>query len=242
MQRPIIVAHRGASALARENTLESFEKAIEVGTDMIEIDVRRTKDHILIAHHDETLNGVAIHDLTYGEIESGVSPGDGHVPRISEILALARGRVRIDADLKEGGYEGEVIELLSKYLEGDRFVLTSFIDAAIQTIKRTHPSIQAGLILGRPRPKRYVGTRFSELFPMKRVRRANADFLVPHYKLLKLGFLNRARRSLLPVYVWTVNDEGLIQRFLNDKRVHAVITDRPDVAVAMKRRMLSGPG
>ena len=64
----MIVAHRGASSLARENTIESFKKAIEIGVDMIEFDVRRTKDQALIVHHDELMAGKPVKELTYDEI------------------------------------------------------------------------------------------------------------------------------------------------------------------------------
>ena len=64
MRKTMIIAHRGASSLARENTIESFKKAIEIGVDMIEFDVRRTRDQALIVHHDELKEGKPVKELT----------------------------------------------------------------------------------------------------------------------------------------------------------------------------------
>ncbi len=237
MSRPIIIAHRGASALAGENTIESFEKAIQIGSDMIEFDVRRTKDHVLVAHHDRLVHETLISDLTYREIEKRLRSRRSHVATIEEIVKSARGKTRVDVDIKEEGYEDEVIELLARYLETDEFVVTSFNDASLKTIKSNYPSVSAGLILGRPRPKKYVGTRISELFPMRRCRNAKADFLVPNFRLMRFGFLKRAERNRMPVYVWTVNDERMMERFLKENRVQGIITDRPELAVKVRNRI-----
>jgi glycerophosphoryl diester phosphodiesterase len=73
---------------------------------------------------------------------------------------------------------------------------------------------------------------------MKRCKKVKVDFLVAHLKLLRLGFLERARRSHLPVFVWTVNDEEMIRKLLHDKSVYAIITDKPELAVSLRRKLL----
>lgn len=237
MRKPMIIAHRGASALAGENTIESFEKAIGIGTDMIEFDVRRTKDHVLVAHHDRFIHETLIRDLTYREIENSFPSKTSHVATIEEIVKFAKGKTRMDAHVKEEGYENEVIQHLARDLEEDEFVVTSFNDSSLKTIKSNYPSVKAGLILGRPKPKEYIRTRISELFPMRRCGNAKADFLVPHLKLMRFGFLKRAEKNHKPVYVWTVNDERMIERFLKENRVQGIITDLPELAVKVRNRI-----
>jgi glycerophosphoryl diester phosphodiesterase len=237
MQKPIIIAHRGASAYAGGNTLESFRKALEFGADMIEFDVRRTKDHIFIAFHDKLIDNEPVSDLTHKDIQNRLRSKRIHLSTVEEILDFAKGTIKMDVDIKEQGYENELIELIVKQFGEDEFVVTSYNDSSLETIKHNYPWIKAGLILGQQKPENYIGTRFSELFPMKRCNMARADFLVPHFRLLKFGFLNRARRNNKPVYVWTVNDGKMISGLLNDHRVNAIITDRPDVAVALRNRV-----
>ncbi len=94
-------------------------------------------------------------------------------------------------------------------------------------------------MLGKNKPKNLILTRFSELYPIKRAIQAEADFLAPHWKLLKLGFLERARKNQMPIFIWTVNDKEKIQKFLNDDIIEAIITDKPDVAISLQNRITS---
>ena len=232
----MIVAHRGASSLARENTIESFKKAIEIGVDMIEFDVRRTKDQALIVHHDELMEGKPVKELTYDEI-SKTAVGQGFsVPTFEEVLRFTSGKIKLDVEIKEEGYEKEVVELLFRYFKKDQFVITSFYDPCIKRIKDHDPDIKAGLILGISKPKHPIRTRISEFFPDRRCREAKANFLVPHWRLLWFGFLDRAKRENRPVFVWTVNDQKMIWKLLQDKRIDAIITDKPDLAIALEKR------
>jgi glycerophosphoryl diester phosphodiesterase len=235
MRKPIIIAHRGASTHEQENTLESFAKAIELGADMIEFDVRRTKDEVFVAYHDALIDTNPIGRLTYKEIEKKHRSKGGHVPTIEEIVDLAKGRIGIDVEIKEEGYENLIVERIAASFGQDHLMVTSFNDASLRIVKRHFPDIPAGLILGKSKPQGYAATRLSELFPMKRCQRAQADFLVPNFRLLKFAFLTRARRRNIPVYVWTVNEKSMIEKLLRDKRVEGIITDRPDIAVAVRR-------
>ena len=237
ISKKLIIAHRGAPFLARENTLGSFRQAISLGADMIEFDVRRTKDKVFIVYHNRSIQGKLIKRLTYEEI-SRIARGRGFgIPTVKEVLKCARGKIRLDVELKEEGYEEEIIELLSKYFKKDQFVITSFNDSSLKRIKDDHPDIKAGLILGKFKPPLWV--RISEVFPMKRCEKSKADFLVAHWKLLRVGFLGRARRSHKPVIVWTVNDEEMIRKLLRDKGIYAIITDKPDLAVSLRKRISS---
>jgi glycerophosphoryl diester phosphodiesterase len=240
MRETIIIAHRGASGLAKENTLESFEKAIGLGVDMIEFDVRRTKDHVLIVYHDELMEGKRMEELTYKEICAIAGAKGFSVPTFEEVLKCTTGKVKLDVELKEEGYEGEVVEVLSKYFEKEQFVITSFYDFCIKRIKDNHPEIKAGLILGISKSKNFVLTKLSEFFPSRRCREAKADFLVAHWRLLWFGFLSRARRDHKPVFVWTVNEQKKIRKMLRDPRIDGIITDRPDLALPLREKMESG--
>ena len=231
----MIIAHRGASSLARENTIESFKKAIEIGVDMIEFDVRRTKDQALIVHHDELMEGRQVKELTYDEILK-MAIGQGFsVPTFEEVLKCTSGKIKLDVEIKEEGYEKEVVELLLKYFKKDQFVMTSFYDSCIRKIKDDYPDIKTGLILGTSKPKNFILTRVSEFFPHKRCKEAKADFLVPHRRLLWFGFLDRAKRENKPVFVWTVNDQRKIWKMLHDERIDAIITDKPDLAISLRQ-------
>ena len=230
----LIIGHRGAPAYAKENTIKSFEKAMTLGADMIEFDVRRTKDNILIAYHDEFIQGKPIKELTH-EIIRQIARNQGFdIPTVEEVLKWSSGKIKLDVELKEEGYEKGIVALLSRYFKEDQFVITSFNDSSLKRIKDNYPDIKVGLLLGKY--KAPFLWRISEFFPMKRCKKAKADVLVIHWKLLRFGFLDRAERNNKPVFVWTVNNEGMIWTLLHDRRVHAIVTDRPDMAVSLRKK------
>ena len=237
----LIVAHRGAPGYARENTIESFEKAMALGADMIEFDVRRTKDHVLIVHHDEWVQDGSVKDLTYGAIRRITRTQGFDIPTVEEVLKWSKGNIKLDVELKEESYEKELVELLTRYVEEDQFVITSFNDASLRAVKERFPDIKTGLILGKEIPPYHPLKRLQELFPMRRCKKAKADFLVPHRKLLRLGFLERASRNHQPVFVWTVNDKEMMGRLLQDRRVYAIVTDKPDLAVSVRKELVQCP-
>lgn len=236
--KKLIIAHRGSPGHAKENTIRSFEKALASGADMIEFDVRRTKDNVLIAFHDEMIQGHSTKDLTLGTVRQMARHQGFEIPTVKDVLKWARGRIKLDVELKEEGYEKEAAELLSGYFEEDQFVMTSFNDDSLRMIKERYPDIKTGLILGKEIPPYRLRARLQEFFPVNRCKKAKADFLVAHFKLLRIGFLERARKSHLPVFVWTVNDEDRIRKLLQDGRVYAIITDKPDLAVSLRKKAL----
>jgi len=219
--------------------MRSFENAISIGVDMLEFDIRRTKDKVFVAYHDKYLNHKLIGEYSYTELEHFSKTKGMHIPKVDEILELVKSRIKIDLELKEEGYETEVVEFLINHLHEEEFIITSFNDQTLKSIKSNFPGVKIGLLLGKPRPERLLATRISELFPMERCRRTGADFLVPHFKLLRFGFLNRAERNNKSIYVWTVNDEKMMARLLSERRVKGIITDRPNLAVRVRQSMSS---
>jgi glycerophosphoryl diester phosphodiesterase len=123
-----IVAHRGASREAPENTLAAFAKAIEIGADMIEFDLRRAPDGRLVISHDP-VRGAGL-DL----------------PTFEDTLRLTRGRIKLDVELKELGCERDAVDLMLRYFPLTDFCVTSFLTPAIREIRSIHPGIRTGLI------------------------------------------------------------------------------------------------
>jgi glycerophosphoryl diester phosphodiesterase len=230
--KKVLIAHRGARTYFHENTLEAFEKAIRLNADMIELDVRRAQNNLFVVYHDECIDEKPIKDLAYDDI---CKFSRLKVPTLDEVLKLTRSRIQLDIEIKEEGYEKEVVNFILKFLKEDEFVITSFNDNSLKIIKEVFPKIRTGLILGKSNPKNPFGTWISELFPFKRCKKINIDFLVPHWRLLKFGFLRRARKHKLPVFVWTVNKANLISKFLGDRRIDAIITDKIELAVQLKQ-------
>lgn len=219
MGTPIIVGHRGSSEGVTPNTVAAFKKAVEAGVDMVEVDIHRAKDGVMVVSHELP----AIHR---------------EISLIEEIVHLAsKHKTKIMLDLKEPGYEADFIKLVLKHLKPNQFVVSTLEDESVKAINDMGLGINVGLSLGRHKPKNKLRTRLSEVFPIKRAKRCGAKFLSANYKLVRFGVLKRAQRAELPVYVWTVDDHDHIIRVLKDKRVEGLITNRPTLAVKLKQAL-----
>jgi glycerophosphoryl diester phosphodiesterase len=230
MIRAMVAAHRGVTAGAAENTIAAFTNAIEAGADMIEFDVRRTRDGELIAFHDTRVDGAPIGTLSRDDITvaAGVRP-----PLLTDVLRACAGRIRLDVELKEDGYVQDVMAALRAGFDPAHMIVTSFLPAVVTQAKHFFPEVRAGLLVGEGRPWANLTSRLCELFPVTMARRAGADFLAPHYRLALLGVVRRAARAGLPCLLWTVNSPALIHRYAHDPRIAAIITDVAPQAVSI---------
>ncbi|MGA8522004.1 MAG: glycerophosphodiester phosphodiesterase [Candidatus Dormiibacterota bacterium] len=243
---PLVIAHRGASRDAPENTPAAFEAAIALGVDAVELDVRRTADGVLVVHHNASRRGVPLALLTY----STLVRLSRHVPpRLDTVLDLCAGRISLDIEVKEPGYEAEVIEAASSRFPRDQLLYTSFEEPVISTIKHLDPSARCGLLLGpgrlRSRTQRYEG------LPFDLAERCGADLLAVHQWLAPLrgrsrripgtGLLAEAQARGFPMMVWTVDGPHRLRAYLADGRVAGIITDLPGLAVETRRELQSGP-
>ena len=226
----MVAAHRGVAAGAAENTIAAFTNAIDVGADMIEFDVRRTRDGELIAFHDAVVGGAPVSGLTRDEIEAvaGVRP-----PLLAEVLRVCAGRIRLDVELKEDGYVRDVMAVLRPAFDPAQMIVTSFLPAVVLQAKNVFPEVKTGLLVGDGGPLTDLPARLRELYPVDLAKRVRADYLAPHYRLAALGVVRRAAAAGLPCVLWTVNSPALIRRYAADPRVAVIITDVAAQAVSI---------
>ena len=234
--RPLVIAHRGGrhDGVPGEQGLAHVERAIALGVDFVEVDLRRTRDGRIVCVHDRTHAGVTVADIDHGElVTASAAAGVAAPPLLDELLEVCRGRVGLDLELKVPGIEDTALAA-ARGFGLDRVLLKSFDDAVVRALKRREPACTAGLLLGLPRPKHKVRTRLSELFPGWRLRACRADFVSPNVALLRLGFTARAHLLGFPVLVWTVNDPARMAGLVD--RVDGIITDEPAACLALRAR------
>jgi glycerophosphoryl diester phosphodiesterase len=239
-----ISAHRGGSEDARPETYDAFRHALSSGAEYVEWDIRKTKDGVLVVYHDAHADrgGRLVADLEYQELCDRLAY---EVPRVDEVMNLIAGKMLGHLDLKEIGYEHEVIVLAESVLGRDSFIVTTLEDVSVRTIKCAFPGVKTALSLGLDLHKvarhRWVGVRRGELFPLSRVRACGADWVAVNYRLARLGLVDACKRSGLGVMIWTVDDGPLISRTVANDKIDVLITNRPKYAVA-RRAELRGPG
>lgn len=230
--RTAIIAHRGASKLAgTDNTKESFALAIKLKADFVEMDVRRTKDKKLIVFHDDIIDNTLVKFLTYEELNIKTREKGYTVPLLEDVLKLCQGKIKLDIELKETGYEFKVLSLIKKYFSYDDFMIKSFLDTAVKKIELLDKRVNTGLLLGYK--KADVKRRVNEFMPKRRLSALEVDFVSPNYRLVTWDYMLRMRLLRKKVYVWTANDEKIIKKLLA-KKVDGIITDVPDKAMAIR--------
>lgn len=220
---PLVIAHRGAhDSRAPENSLAAFERAIELGADMVELDVRRTRDGELVVFHDPAVGGVLLADLTCAELSElrGMRP-----PLLSEAVACVRGRIALMAELKEDGYVAEVLELV----EGlDDLLVTSFLEPVVRQVGELASEIASGLLIDTvaddPRPLDDV---------VARARGCAAGAVDVAVERVGDSLLDEVVDAGLDCYVWDVvpNEHAWV---FADPRVRGVTVDDVAGAVALR--------
>ena len=242
-KNPIIIAHRGGAKLAPENTLASFDNAIALGVDMIEIDVHLSKDAEIIVIHDETLNRTTngsgeIKDLTLHDIKKydagswfGEDFKNEKVPTLAETLQTINGQCKLLIEIKGGderypGLEEKIIQTIKEHNATKWVIVQSFNKNSILRIKEMYPELMTYYLLGR---------NFNEFYSeisdqMSKGNNVEREFngVAPHYKSLdknKVAFLHNAGYG---VFTFTVNDKSDMQKVI-EIGVDGVITDSPDI-------------
>jgi glycerophosphoryl diester phosphodiesterase len=242
-----ISAHRGGSEATRPATYEAYQHALSSGAEYAEFDIRKTSGGVLVVYHDAHADhgGPAVADLSYSQLCDRLKYT---VPRAADVMQLLAGRMTGHLDLKEAGYEEEVIKYAIDAFGMENFIATTLEDVSIENIKRKFPKVRTALSLGRDRKEiprsQLAGVRRSELFPQSRLRASGADWVAVNYKFARLWprFIEARKRNDTGIMVWTVDSDKLIDRFLRDERVSVLITNRPQYAskrrAAIARRLL----
>jgi glycerophosphoryl diester phosphodiesterase len=160
---------------------------------------------------------------------------------VDEVMALLAGGLIGHLDLKETGYEENVVALASSILGPGNFVVTTLEDASVATIKRAFPAVRTALSLGRslrgvPR-RQWAAVRHGELFPLPRIRACGADCVAVNYRIARLGVAGACHRNGIGIMVWTVDQDVLIDQFLRDQRIDVLVTTRPDHAARRRAEL-----
>lgn len=223
----LVIAHRGASIAAPDNSLQAFDAAVHAGADMVEFDVRRTRDGVLAVVHDAVVHGLRVDASDFDSLRTA---SGGTLERLEAVTDLLVGRIGLDVELKEAGYEAAVLDQVRRLWEPEQLCVTSFRDTAVRTVRELAPELQAGLLLGTAWSWRRARVTASELIPRARLRRSLATAVAPHHRLGRHPIFRAALPADQPMFVWTANAPELITSLLDDPRVRGIITDDPATA------------
>jgi glycerophosphoryl diester phosphodiesterase len=226
-----IIAHRGASAYAPENTLRAFELAKAQGADMIELDVHRSADGELFVFHDDTTErwdgrARAVADCTLAELRA-LDIGGDRVPTLEETCAFARDAgIALNVELKQPDIVPGAVALLRRYDIARTTVISSFYPEALAALQRHAPDISAGFLMERNAFRPEAGLH--EEWPLPHLRAVGARAWHPPFDMPSLTrVLPAVRRAGYAVNVWTV-DDPTVARQLAALGASGIITNKPD--------------
>jgi glycerophosphoryl diester phosphodiesterase len=220
------IGHRGAMGYEPENTLTSFAKALELGVDGIELDVRPCRSGELVVIHDALLDrtsngkGLVI-DTTLEEIKR-LDAGKGQViPTLPQVLDLVDRRAIIDIELKAEGVGQAVAGILDRYIKKhgwrkDLFILSSFDHHELRRCHDLIPHVPFGPLIA-AKPLDYASL----------AREMGADMIAPFYEFLDEDFVQDAHQKGLKVITWTVNRPEDIKA-MRKIGVDGIISNYPD--------------
>jgi len=248
--RPLIIGHRGASALAPENTMAAFARALRDGADGVEFDVRLARDGVPVIIHDATLfrtaqNRCLVSDLTSHEL-SQINAGSWFnarhphaarpeyaqetVPSLKQLFDLAASAAHtLYLEMKSENHEAAalaeaVVRMIGKQSFGSRVIVESFNLSALREVKRLDKTIRTAALF-EPRLERPVSL-VRRMKTLDLAIQVEADEIALHHSLVTRRLTNAADRAGLPVVVWTVDNQSWLKRALS-LGIHALITNDP---------------
>jgi len=222
LDKVLIIAHRGASAYEPENTLRSVKKALELGADMVEVDVRASRDgHIVVMHDamvDRTTNGKGyVKDMTLKELKR-LNAGLGeHIPTLQEVAELMRGKAQLVVEIKVPRTEKKVLQIIKENELDRQTLITSFYHPVLKRVKELKPNIRTGAIIA-SRPMK----------PAQLALDANSNALFPKYVYVDPEMVEEAHKHDLAVYPWTIDTLNEIEPLIR-MGVDGIVTNKPDV-------------
>jgi glycerophosphoryl diester phosphodiesterase len=236
----LLIAHRGASGHAPENTLSSFKKAVSLGATFIETDLQLTRDARLVAIHDETVNRTtngkgAVHDMTLADLRRldagswfGSEYAGERIPTLAEILEFAKKHdVVFYLEMKPGGSWGGEHALISTLRDSGqiaRTVVISFDANILATVRKIEPTVMTALLYDGQIEK-----------PLDRAMEIGARQLAVRGDFVSPWLLAAARKKDLQVVCWTVNHSAHM-RLLMAAGVDGIMSDYPDRLVAADKK------
>lgn len=227
-RRALLIAHRGAAHVAPENTLPAIESALEAGADVIEVDVQRTNDGVLVLVHDDnwrrtTGTDADVRELDWNRVRRldagawfaatyrGVSP-----PRLDDVLDAVRGRAALDIEIKspqrDAGLASAVVACVRAHAMQQSVLLTSFDHACIDAIAQTKPDIALGYIAEHAVARGHEGVAYYAYEARMLLRSPMA--------------VAAARQRGGQVLAWTVDDARAADELMT-LGVAGIVTNRP---------------
>lgn len=222
----IKIGHRGAKGFVAENTLPSFQKAMEIGVDGIELDVRLTADGELVVIHDEAIdrttngNGL-VSQFSLKELKAFRINSTLEIPTLSEVLNIIDKKCFVNIELKEYETADKVVALINEFIIDENwnyshFIVSSFNWHALQNVRVLNPEIPIGVLTETDLEMAFIFAKFLK-----------ADAIISHYSLINEPEVIEIQNAGIKIIAWTVNEKKAIEK-MKELKINGIISDFPD--------------
>ena len=222
MNRPLAIAHRGASARETENSIAAFRAAASLGADAVELDVHATADGALVVHHDESVGHHHIAHVALAEVRAHLLANGECVPILEEALAAIVPEMIAFVEVKGLGekWDGRLFDAIDGCPRPDRVRLHSFEHRIVRRLGNARPSISRGVL-----------SSSYPIHPTRMMEDADAQALWQEASLIDEELIRKVHAAEGDVYAWTVDDPNRMRHLLA-LGVDGICTNHPDRARA----------
>ncbi len=235
MHVPLVFAHRGANSFAPENSMGAFRKALELGCDGIELDVRLTADEQVIVFHDrftQRMTGIPgkvrkmeLEEIRHLLLHQNDFPPE-KIPTLTEVLETLGRQLKIIIDIKKEFFarypiEKKVVEIVEHTGTRENVIFSSFNPFVLKRILEMDGELKVGYI-------------FSNRSSMFLLNGQHVGSLHPRFKLLNPAYLHRLQQRREKLYAWTVDDPREMRRLIR-LGIDGIITNRPELFLQILR-------
>ncbi|HMK06105.1 MAG TPA: glycerophosphodiester phosphodiesterase family protein [Flavobacterium sp.] len=226
MHQILNIGHRGAKGYLPENTLASFQKALDLGVDGVELDVHLSSDGEIIVIHDETIDRTTgakgfVNALSLRELKGFPIENELEIPTLAEVFDLINQQCFINVELKGNGTAAPVVKLIENYISEKNWnyediIVSGFDWNALQEVAHLNPKIRIGILTATDLE---LAIGFAEFI--------HAYAVHPYFHLLTAQNTIQMQQKGFRVFPWTVNESEDLQK-IKSFRVDGIITDFPD--------------
>jgi glycerophosphoryl diester phosphodiesterase len=232
MNFPLVIAHRGDSSNALENSPEAIHRALSYPVDMIEVDIRKSQDNVLYVMHDQTSQrtggrNIDIERSTSQAIAKVKLRNGEPVPTLNDVIKIVSGKVGLNLEIKSDGAGLLTAEHLNSSDYQGYVLVSSFKEAEIQAVRRAMPALPTSMIF--------------DVFSAHDV----PSYSEKGYKIISLRRMTVSARLVeachergIQVYVWVVDDEDEMKKFI-DWQVDGIYSNKPGVLKSMIEKLRS---
>lgn len=222
MHKPLVIAHRGDSSRALENSLEAFRLALSIPVDMIEFDIRKSRDNVLFVMHDRETGRTADRNIDIEQaVSADISPlrlkNHEAVPTLNDVLALVDGKIALNIEVKSQGAGALAAELLALHGYRGPVLISSFREAEVAAARKVMPSIPVAGIFDTFIPEELVSYHAKGYAYVSLNRKTISEELIALFH----------ERNIL-VYVWTVDNERDMRTMI-EWHVDGIFSNRPSL-------------